>query len=60
MIKNKLYVKYQQCIDDNEELYKKLYGYAFNALNEIPEYIKILKFLNYFKIFNLYFNNKII
>ena len=43
MIKNKLSVKYQQCIDDNEELKKKFDEYAINAFNGIGENLKNIK-----------------
>ena len=43
MIKNKLSVKYQQCIDDNEELKKKFDEYAINAFNGIGENLKKIK-----------------
>lgn len=43
MIKNKFSVKYQLCIDDNEELKKKFDEYAINAFNRIGENLKKIK-----------------
>ena len=43
MIKNKLSVKYQQCIDDNKELKQKFDEYALNAFNGIGENLKNIK-----------------
>ena len=43
MITNKLSVKYQKCIDDNEELKQKFDDYANKAFNQIGDNLKNLK-----------------